>query len=363
MGRKRKKGRGQRQSNKPIKNEINEVPKKRSGRKFLIALFALLIGVPVAMHYMSNEDKVDKPKAAQVQITAPAPQVRKAPPPGIGLAVFNEAFARHQSKKDTYWLTGKEAPQEFITKTKAKTAQIIKAMRRCAEGNGMATELFLKYKGFRISQYYRGSSRTFQKAPTPVNGKVDWEKYLEGLEFCVIPKDEYERAKLPAMVFYRDKWRALMVLAIDMPEKFMTALVFHELGHALRHQQGRPSATATAGSDSYISEEVEMHALEDKILNYSSGGKLFTLYKKILARAKTKDPTKVASLIAKEDIATYEKLFDLDEVGPKVINLCYAQFLVGLGFYAIGDEDPAHMAKKIKYYRFQRWGTKGRPSS
>lgn len=91
-----------------------------------------------------------------------------------------------------------------------------------------------------------------------------------------------ETGKLPAAFWYHSDLLAVVIAGRSMTLPIFCSRWFHELLHARHHQiLGSTSATAEAGSDEWISEEVYAHLLERELYTEWSGGQYQTLLTEI----------------------------------------------------------------------------------
>ena len=255
----------------------------------------------------------------------------------------------HEGKVDSFWLYGTESFNQQGDKMKKKLDHLSLLMKKSAGVSPLATQLYRETKKVQLSKFANGASLKF------FNGKFE-DLGKDTIEICMIPMDQYQiyRQKIPAALWYRKDWKALMITAIDFSDAFLTALVYHEMGHWLRHKQGASSATAMTGSDSFISEEVEMHELEYKVLNFFSKGKLKKLMKSICARSKSKEnPKDALNYVTRDDLVAFDVMLGTVDAGQRTIGTYGAQFLTSVGLECINQNTNSDQAKaKIKYYRW-----------
>ncbi len=176
------------------------------------------------------------------------------------------------------------------------------------------------------------------------------------IEFIAVTEREYVSSQLPSYIFYNREWKSVLVAAIDIPESFLGAFLYHELGHAKKDRVDHAaSSMQETDTDLWVSEEVEMHTLEGEVLNRASGGQLFKLYEAIIARAGTDEVNKVLLTLAEKDMQEYERMFDLEGMGLVMYSYCLTQFVTGLSFAAVdhvANDATQRERLKIDAYRF-----------
>ena len=206
-----------------------------------------------------------------------------------------------------------------------------------------------EFPQFYVSVFTNGMSQTIIPAYT--------QSDVRPFEVCFVPR--LQMRGLPALLYYKAEWRALMIAAVDWPEQVFPALTIHELGHALYHRQGRPSATAPPTSDSYIEEEITMHELESLVLNSYSDGGYFQTIDELLRKYRISDTRDLDRLSTSENFLSLDKALRADQTSVAVASILAAQheLAVGMRFIDATEEDHARrLQKKIALYRHLRFG-------
>lgn len=129
------------------------------------------------------------------------------------------------------------------------------------------------------------------------------------INLCFLPKDAAvrERAFGP---MWSSELQIVAVPALEYPEPVYAALLFHEFGHALRHNAHDGDRKPADDSDSYIQEEVEMHMLSEHVLDWYSGGAYRKLLADIVARTPRADHFDEAlTALTHDDLVCVDHLF------------------------------------------------------
>ena len=266
-----------------------------------------------------------------------------------------EQYFKIHGHPDEYWLLGNEEFAHQVDLVKKWAENTKQLLGKYAGVSVLATEIHERFPDLHISEFRDGA------AVTNFVDKESMERDLRNaesgktLEVSIVPiiqRQKYQ-GMFPSNLYYRSEWGAVMVTGVVIPDVFLAALLYHEMGHALRHQQGAPSATAPDNSDTWIGEEIEMHELEYEILNSATGGELSKLYDDILAR-RTSDTDSISRQVKITDLVRFDQMFNLEKAGQELVGVSMAQFEIGLRFRAVNTEklnEDAKRKKKIGIYR------------
>lgn len=278
--------------------------------------------------------------------------------------LVNAYLTEHSKFQDKFWLTGEvdhNNPMPHVERVAKWSNNLRQQMERFGSLNDLTKRIMQHFMDFRTTMAV-GVGQGEASMDIMVGAKKDLQKDMEKiqqmLEVCAVPQNRWDMDRYPSPVFYFSSWRAVKVVAVEMPTLYQIALFYHELGHALRDRvDNAPSAHAPAKSDLWIEEEVEMHELESAILNQGTNGQFFDLYKKIRARTKNGDMNDVIKATTTEDLNEYDQLFEIEHAGPAMSSIYIAQFFLGLGFYTLDENHRNRTPKerlisKIGFYRF-----------
>lgn len=151
---------------------------------------------------------------------------------------------------------------------------------------------------------------------------------------------------------YNANWRALFVAALEFPDDtWFDAFVLHELVHGAKDRQGAISARTEFGNDLFISEELEAHAVESKVLNIATAGRYGQMTKEIAARTGGYNLRQFIARIKSQDFQMLANLFK--PASTEESNLREAQFILDLTFAWFGNKYQGQelQAQKIAAYR------------
>lgn len=168
-------------------------------------------------------------------------------------------------------------------------------------GGKFYTTVFSPSFGGTSRKIYVGS--TFEEANKPAPAG--------SIEVCFFPRNAEKHPRMRGqLLLYDQSWRALMIGALDYPDKrWFDALAIHELWHAHMHKSGAPSATAPSLSDSWISEELQAHDLENKVLDNGTKGEYLKTVRSITSGIRGKLLGEFLQQIKTEHLIQLDKLF------------------------------------------------------
>jgi hypothetical protein len=231
----------------------------------------------------------------------------------------------------------------------AKKKVILALLQRYSGASPLAKKIVASFPTFLTTIYYQGSSVVIRKS------QQDSEQSSSALEICFVPIDQ--AGDLPSLFYYQKEWPALMLTAVDCPEKIFASLLFHELGHAYFHLVAHsPSANAPIDSDLFIGEEVKTHDLESEILNSATGGKFFEWIDQLIARSKKNDSHEIVLSLTAEELRQADLITDGIFCDQNIARVLAAQYIVAIGFKCIEKKGGQNtFEQKIKFYR---WLTK-----
>ncbi|MDP3794454.1 MAG: hypothetical protein Q8R13_00800, partial [bacterium] len=160
----------------------------------------------------------------------------------------------------------------------------------------------------------------------------------------------------PSALYYNHAWGAVMMLGLAWPEKVFAGLLFHELGHRLRHlTEKAPSALAPPGSSLHTQEELDMHALEDAVFDAATEGKYGKYIEAFIAKnRRVRNVYQLISRLTLDDLHALDALLGCERCGPSIARLLAAQYLVSVGTrYLAATVEPARQSEKsIKLYQW-----------
>lgn len=304
------------------------------GRDILFMLIAAAIAaVAFSLRFSGDEDR-DDTSAAEIE----------------SHRAMLTAYAQSKSP-DTWWLH--HVPQEHeleltVTSLEAAEAHARTLLTQYRDVSPLAREIADAFPTFFISIFTNGASMSVSRtgATVPPAG---------GLEICFIPHQEFRHGH-PSLLYYRESWHAVMMAGISFPDSLRAAMLFHELGHALRHRAAGGGVAARSPA-TYAFEEVEMHTLGSLILNAASGGAYFRGVDSILDRVPQPiDARRAALAVTRSDLELLDRAIGCEQAGFAVSLITVAEHLTVVAFRAIDrtfrDEAVRREEKRSVYQWF-----------
>jgi hypothetical protein len=217
------------------------------------------------------------------------------------------------------------------------------ALENTKHTNPLTEEIAKTFPQFVTSIYRQGISAI------TVRGHMTPEFLENKLEICFVSGREFRDDKLPAALYFREDWNAVMMAAVRWPEPFFSAVLFHELGHALRH---KARSSSPEDQTKWLAEEVEMHELEGEILNARTGGKYFEALDRIIAKNRScRDTHELLAEFRTKDLFELDRIIGLEKQGILIRNSSCAEHAALLGFRYI-DKIKGLSSDKIAHYRW-----------
>lgn len=257
---------------------------------------------------------------------------------------------------DQLWLNGAEEIDEHISKVFAFSERLKGLIQKYAGTTETTGAIAKEFSDFNVSEYINGAPKMLFKSTQMDAEKVraEMERRSKLLELCMMTQDD---PSTPSPLYYNKDWKAMMAPAIKMPDAWLAALSFHELGHALTDRRGEKSASSPEQSEEFVREEVKMHMTEQAVLDRAVSGRLTNLFDRILTRAGNADPKLVWLATTTTDLDQFDEILKTRSAGYTMSSIYMAQFLTALSFYAIDqmavDKDQK-MKAKIEAYRLLR---------
>lgn len=138
---------------------------------------------------------------------------------------------------------------------------------------------------------------------------------------------------------------------IELPEPLFAAILYHEFGHARRHNKVDGIPGAAGGSSAMFIEEVEMHELGGKVLNAAGGGKYHPLLDKIRGRfSSAKTFEGAMAMITEEDCRAIDHMLGCADTSL-ASNILISQAVMEIGFRYC-DAHGLGVEKKLEVYQW-----------
>jgi len=262
------------------------------------------------------------------------------------LTTLDSYYQSTASKKsDTWWLETAPLPgAESFTLLEARKNKIETMIRESERISDLTKVLSSRFRSVGLGLMVNGEPRQLNKVgsvPTSPTNRID---------ICIIPKDG-PTIHGSAMPYWDPRRELLMIPAINCPDPILKEILFHELGHASRHNalDGNPYYPPT--SEAYAAEEVEMHELGGQILDFESKGLYLKRIREVVVRAKNlRSFEKAIGQLNSKDLAYIDALFGCTDLAIPSFQLS-SQALLQVGF-AWCDEHHLGPKEKIKIYQW-----------
>lgn len=180
---------------------------------------------------------------------------------------------------DNWWIKTPPPPtmetKKLLDKKKDELLSTLQTHRHIS---AETEKIAARFNEFRLAVFIGGQARyLLENNMTPPLG-------TNGIDIGFFSEEDARR-NLIYFVTWRPERNIITIPAISYPEKLRAALLFHELGHALRHNKNDHGNQATINTEEKVNtEEIEMHQLGADILNKLCGGAYYGLIDEILSR-------------------------------------------------------------------------------
>lgn len=274
----------------------------------------------------------------------------------IGIALFTRRAPEAQAAapttwepaKTTYWLTGNETEAESF-KAAERFALRVRALLATHSNDNALTRDVWKHV----------ASRFFIKRNLGDHSIVLWNdgtlttKQIgrDVIAISVVAQNGLRRVRAcggRSTMCYEEGDHAIELHATDMSDAWLAALLYHEMGHALRYKQGEALGVTTQSDAAWVAEEVEMHTLENVVLDAATGGKARAQYA-AMAASRPGMPAQSQSLckgISKEEAYSFFLTLDMrgDTAGA------FAQLCLSIGFTMLERQGRGSVEDKAHFY-------------
>ncbi len=272
---------------------------------------------------------------------------------------INALIREHNKAKsdttDTWWITDEPpATLEIYNLIEAKNKQIENLIKMYADTTPETHQISERFKNIKISVLING-------LPQEINYDHTKIKYPAGaLDIIFLPEKVAMKDNqfLPTFSSVTD---ALTIPTIEIPESLYAPILFHELGHALRHYGERNLRNVKAMAEKDIMlEEAEMHSLGGEIMNVTSKGAYKQLVNIIVNRAPlSRSFGETIASITEDDLALCDKIFGCSHTQIPGMMLS-SQLMIDVGFNyceknKLGIDSKFKVYKWLTEYVFLKW--------
>jgi hypothetical protein len=304
-------------------------PKRRISVKIGIYFgVAIIMIVAILVNFMRSKDDLTPETASIVRST-------------IDTYYKNTYPGRH----DVWWLPTAPPPSkeafQLLNARKEQIATIIKIGGKISSRTKAISDRFSSV----------GIGLMVNGEPNQINQNNSNEAdRTHRIDVCIVPKDgpKTKGLDMPLWNPYRE---LLMLPAIEWPEPLLKSILFHELGHASRHNSLDGTTNYLANSIEYAAEEVAMHELGSEILDSESNGQFKKRIRVIIARAGWfGSMNDVLHGLNSDDLAYFDSMFGCSTAEIPSYQLS-SQCLLSLCFVYC-DDNRLGIDGKIRIYKW-----------
>lgn len=252
--------------------------------------------------------------------------------------------AQRSQSVDNWWMrTSLPATLETQALLNYRRDQVVTMLQKYRGISAETESLVTRFSKFNVGAFVDGTLRLLWE-----NGVVPFVT-PDAIAIYFVPEDAARKS-----LIYNPMWSSdhngVIITALDIPEKLQVAILFHELGHAKRHNKTDGMKDSDVGSDERFREEVEMHQFGADILNSLSQGAYYKRIDEIIARKpREKRFEQVIASVTVEDARAFNAMFDCTGEAPSKILAAGYAFIIGFRFCEARDQG---MKEKIGVYRW-----------
>lgn len=241
----------------------------------------------------------------------------------IGNLVVVDAQKSHAI--DRWWLlTEPPATLDTYELLRRKRNEVTETLNKYRTLSPQTEKIAKRFMEFGLSVFIRNEIRFLKEnGVAPILGE-------KAVQICFLT-EETARQRLIYSVSWRPDLNTVIIPGIEYPEKLRIALLFHELGHAFRHNKYDHGNRAVVSSKKdVILEEIEMHEFSADILNALTKGSYYRLIDEILLRRpREKRFERIAASITQKDKEAFDALCDCagTELGSKMLATNYIMLI------------------------------------
>jgi hypothetical protein len=263
-------------------------------RLIIVALlaFALIVLVPLSIGvYKAGKKKKEEQTLQLIRST------------------FDTYNFNKKDKVDRWWLAKvPEASIELYQLLESKKLQILMLLQKYKDLSSETEKIVRRFQGLKIALYRNGLAQCLKPVGSPDSDPANT------MVICFLSRDvaQVERVFTP---MYNAALDMILVPALEIPEPLYASVLFHEFGHALRHNKFDGCPPDAEGTTPYFTEEAAMHGLSGLILNAASDGRYYSLIAEIVDRPTSRsDFTEILAKITSSDYLKADQVFACQEV-------------------------------------------------
>ncbi|MCC7356248.1 MAG: hypothetical protein IT410_01360 [Candidatus Doudnabacteria bacterium] len=175
------------------------------------------------------------------------------------------------------------------------------------------------------------------------------------LEICLFDSKARQNPRNQlTLLSFNPRFNSIMLASIDFKEPWFSAFFLHEMYHVKKFREGAQSSKNNQyGTDLWISEEVESHELETKVLDSATKGKFLAAVNAIVEKRKDQtDVNLIPSSLTLEELNSLDGLFPPCSKDEVPFRLSQYIFTTGFSWLEKRFSGAELQKKKIDYYRF-----------
>ncbi|MDO8594099.1 MAG: hypothetical protein Q7R93_01105 [bacterium] len=258
----------------------------------------------------------------------PKPQQKTEDSPRVALQRTLQQYLSPLSDTKDWWIVSTPPPGlEAANALAAALLNVSNVLQSARSASPVTEEIAQNFGMLFASVFENGISRVTSA------GEIDMESLRKSTEVCFFSRNDYEKKALPALLYYREDWRALMIGGVKWSGPIFGGVVYHELYHALQHRKGE---SAPIGSEKDMREEIEAHELEMVVLNYLTKGKYLKEVESILhGHVPIHDERILLGVVTTNAFLRLDTVIGLENAGSRIRGTSTAQHILSLGFQSI----------------------------
>ncbi len=287
------------------------------------------------------------------QTTSPTPVAKTvSSPSGQKVHALETAYFREKAKvPEIWWLSDLPINPEdgaFVQKMMDREKLVKNTLDRFRKVSPLAEQIHTKFGTFAVSVFLRGNASI-------TIGQAHQIKQA-GVEICFVAKKQAgileKSINAPSSLYWRSDW-GMFVNAVEVPYSVFAGLLYHELGHGIRHPVSLTGkGYFTPDSSEYVAEEIEMHRLETLVFNEASGG----IFEKTIAEIMLRNPkalhvTEVMAGVTLDDLGKLDRSIGADKAGLETSQLLFAHYMIAIGT-AYSDLKSLGIMEQISMFRW-----------
>ncbi|HTE48787.1 MAG TPA: hypothetical protein VK675_02690 [Candidatus Paceibacterota bacterium] len=252
--------------------------------------------------------------------------------------------AQKSQQIDHWWMrTQLPATAETMTLLENKKNEVLSKLHKYRSISAETESLVSRFNSFIPGAYVNGGFRFLNEHDSQPSYPTN------SIGFFFVPEEMMRES-----LYYCPTWNSgingIAMAALEMPEQLEVAILFHELGHAKRHNKidGKPDSDAQSAER--IQEEVEMTEFSGEILNQISHGAYHKYINEIIKRELKKNRfEQVIASITSDDCAVFNAMFGCSGEVPSKLLMVNCVYILGFRFCETRGKS---MKEKIEVYNW-----------